>query len=103
MKANIKKTSPDFNNKYFAQRDDHKNALAISSDQSKVISSYEDVEMKYLKSFKSNNLNQCPEYWGGFSFIPYYFEFWEGHKSRLNKREVYEIKENKWTNFILQP
>tara|TARA_B100001173_G_scaffold311067_1_gene327277 strand:- start:1426 stop:2022 length:597 start_codon:yes stop_codon:yes gene_type:complete len=103
MKANIKKTSPDFNNKYFAKRDNHKNALAISSDQSKVISSYEDVEKKYLKSLKSNNLDQCPEHWGGFSFIPYYFEFWEGHKSRLNKREVYELKENRWINYTLQP
>ena len=24
------------------------------------------------------------------------FEFWEGHESRLNKREVYELKDDKW-------
>ena len=29
----------------------------------------------------------------GFSFIPYYFEFWEGNDLRLNKRTVYEFKD----------
>ena len=103
MKANIKKTSKDFNNKYFSERDSNKNALAISSDQSKPISSYEDIEKNYFKSLQSDNLNQCPDYWGGFAFTPYYFEFWEGHESRLNKRLVYEIKNNEWIDYILQP
>ncbi len=103
MKANIKKTSQDFNNKYFEERDKHKNALAISSDQSKPIPSYQDIEKNYYKSLQSDNLNQCPDYWGGFAFIPYYFEFWEGHESRLNKRLVYEIKNNEWIDYILQP
>ncbi len=103
MKANIKKTSKDLNNKYFAKRDKYKNALAISSDQSKQISSYEDIEKNYLKSLEDSNLNQCPEYWGGFAFIPYYFEFWEGHESRINKRDVYEINNKNWIHSVLQP
>ena len=57
----------------------------------------------YENTLKRDNLGECPEYWGGYSFIPYYFEFWEGHKSRINKREVYEIKDNKWINYFLQP
>ena len=44
-----------------------------------------------------------PNFWGGYSFIPYYFEFWEGHESRLNKRDVYEMKSNEWEHGILQP
>jgi pyridoxamine 5'-phosphate oxidase len=103
MKANIKQTSKKFNMEYFAKRDIRKNALAISSNQSNKIASYEDVSKNYEKSLKKDNLEQCPEYWGGYSFIPYYFEFWEGHESRLNKREVYEKKNDKWDRFILQP
>ena len=103
MKAKIKQTSKKFNMEYFAKRDIRKNALAISSNQSNKIASYEDVSKNYEKSLKKDNLEKCPEYWGGYSFIPYYFEFWEGHESRLNKREVYEKKNDKWDRFILQP
>lgn len=103
MKAKIKKTSKEFNMEYFANRDISKNALAISSKQSNKIASYEDILVNYEKSLQKDNLEQCPEYWGGYSFIPYYFEFWEGHESRLNKREAYKKKNEKWNHFILQP
>ena len=103
MKAKINKTSREFNLKYFSGRDEKKNALAISSNQSKPISSYEKVSENYNKSLNNDNLKDCPEYWGGYSFVPYYFEFWEGHESRLNKREVYEMKNDDWNQYILQP
>lgn len=103
IKANIERTSEDFNQDYFIQRDLKKNALAISSNQSRIIDSYEDVKKKYEKSIKKDNLTICPEYWGGFCFIPYYFEFWKGHNSRINKREVYELFKGKWVKKYLQP
>ncbi len=103
IKANIKKTTKDFNETYFANRDMHKNALAISSFQSKQIKSYEEVEKNYKRSLESDDLNVCPDHWGGFAFVPYYFEFWQGHKSRLNKREVYELKNDVWKSYFLQP
>lgn len=103
MKAKIKKTSNEYNQNYFSNRSKEKNALAISSCQSNPIESYNQVKENYKKSLKNNDLKKCPEYWGGYSFVPYYFEFWEGHESRLNKREVYEIKNNEWDYFILQP
>ena len=103
MKAKINQTSREFNLSYFAERDMKKNALAISSNQSTQIESYQDVFKNYNKSLKNDNLIECPEYWGGYSFIPYYFEFWEGHESRLNKRDVYEIKNSEWTHYFLQP
>ena len=103
MKANIAKTSMHFNNNYFINRDRKKNALAISSKQSNKIDSYEHVKKNYKHSLKYGNFKECPDYWGGFTFIPYYFEFWDGHKNRINMREVFEFKDNKWNNFILQP
>ena len=59
--------------------------------------------LRYEKVLKNDNLKDCPEYWGGYTFVPYYFEFWEGHESRLNKREVYEMRNGHWEHFILQP
>jgi pyridoxamine 5'-phosphate oxidase len=103
MKANIKKTSKEFNQKYFFNRSEEKNALAISSNQSKPIDSYNQVKENYNKSLEGDNLKKCPEYWGGYSFTPYYFEFWEGHESRINKREVFEKTSGIWKYSFVQP
>ena len=103
IKAKIKKTSIKYNQKYFSERSLKKNALAISSNQSEIINSYDSVIKNYNNSIEFDNLKQCPEFWGGYSFTPYYFEFWEGHESRLNKREVYKNNNNHWDYFILQP
>ena len=103
MKAKIKKTSKQFNQKYFFDRSEKKNALAISSNQSKHIDSYNQVIENYNESFEIDNLKKCPDYWGGFSFTPYYFEFWLGHESRINKREVFEKTDGLWRHSFLQP
>lgn len=103
MKASIKKTTYKYNQKYFLDRLKEKNALAISSAQSKPIDSFSQVKKKYNKSLDNDDLKKCPEYWGGYAFIPYYFEFWEGDKFRLNKRKVYEKKQDNWKHFLLQP
>tara|TARA_Y100000991_G_C21842574_1_gene292979 strand:- start:103 stop:699 length:597 start_codon:yes stop_codon:yes gene_type:complete len=103
MKAKIKKTSNQFNQEYFLNRSEHKNALAISSNQSKSIDSYNQVKRNYEQSLESDDLKKCPEYWGGYSFTPYYFEFWEGHQFRLNKRDVYKLGSEGWIHSILQP
>ena len=103
MKAKIKRTTDEFNQKYFFDRSEEKNALAISSNQSKPINSYSQVKENYNKSLKNDDLKKCPEFWGGYSFTPYYFEFWEGHELRLNKREVYEKSDDIWKHLILQP
>lgn len=103
IKGIINKTSKEFNSNYFKNRDIKKNALAISSKQSSKIISYQAVENNYLECLQSKNLDVCPDFWGGFSITPYYFEFWEGHTSRINKRVSYELIDYNWQMFYLQP
>ena len=103
MRAKIKKTVAAYNQKYFFGRAKEKNALAISSNQSNLIDSFDQVKENYNNCLNNNDLKKCPKYWGGFSFIPYYFEFWEGHPSRINKREVYNEIEGVWEHTFLQP
>jgi pyridoxamine 5'-phosphate oxidase len=104
IKARIFKTKSELSNKHYKSRIVEKNALAISSMQSQKTDSYEAVTKSYNDVLKnSSKTKKRPAYWGGFSFIPYYFEFWEGHESRLNKREVYEMKSNVWKHSFLQP
>ena len=103
MKAIIKKTSDEFNQKYFFDRSKEKNALAISSKQSKKIDSFEQVKENYNKSLNNDDLETCPKYWGGFSFVPYEIEFWEGNEFRLNKRNLYKKVNTNWNHYFLEP
>ena len=103
LKAIIKKTNRDFNISYFKKRDKYKNALAISSDQSATIESFDIVKNNYNECLVNEDLKKCPDHWGGFSFTPYYFEFWKGDKNRLNEREAFTLLNNEWLKSILQP
>ena len=103
IKAEIKKTSNEYNQKYFFDRSKEKNALAISSNQSKPIDSYSQVKENYNKSLKNDDIKECPKYWGGYSFKPYEIEFWEGNEFRLNKRNLYTKDNTSWNHFILEP
>ena len=104
MKARIFKTSPGFSDKHFIGRTKEKNALAISSSQSKPINSLNEVKKNFQDTLKTMTPETVrPDFWGGYSFIPYYFEFWQGHENRLNKRHVFEQIDNEWVERLLQP
>jgi pyridoxamine 5'-phosphate oxidase len=104
IKAKVYKTSSEFSDIHYQGRSFKKNALAHSSNQSKKVDSYESVLRNYKKLLtdKKKLLNR-PEYWGGFLFKPYYFEFWEGNDSRVNKRYVYNLKDDCWDHYLLEP
>jgi len=103
--AKIEKTNDKFSDAHFSERSKEKNAIAVSSYQSEAISSYEDVVLNYETELIKNKkkLGTRPSYWGGFSLYPYYFEFWTGNDSRINKRIEFVKKNNIWTERFLQP
>ncbi|MEL0208042.1 MAG: pyridoxal 5'-phosphate synthase [Gammaproteobacteria bacterium] len=104
IQSKIKKVKPKISDDHFAIRSPEKNLLAIISDQSSEIQSYDDLVKKYSDHKLSlHNLDKRPDYWGGFSFKPYSFEFWTGQKFRLNLRESYFLDGEKWKKKILQP
>jgi len=103
MRANINKKDNLYNDNYFNSRKKEKNALAISSMQSEEIESYDHVIENYEKTISCKDLLRRPEYWGGFSFKPYYFEFWRGHDNRINQRNIYEFKNETWKHKVVQP
>ena len=103
IKSNIFKSSKNFSDKHYKSRDMLKNVLAHSSMQSKPIESYEKVLEKYDSTLKKNKFSNRPSYWGGYSFEPYFFEFWEGNNSRINKRKAYKLVNGFWISSYLEP
>ena len=104
MKGKIFKTSSEFSDKHFQTRTKEKNALAISSNQSQAIESFDEVAKNFNETLESMTSQIArPNFWGGYSFTPYYFEFWQGHENRLNKRHVFEQQDSEWAERFLQP
>ena len=104
IKASITKASKSLSDAHFKKREDHKNALAISSNQSAEIISHEKIVKNYISTLENKKkLANRPNYWGGYVFKPYYFEFWEGHDSRINKRNTFLKDGKNWKHSILQP
>jgi|TARA_B100001063_G_scaffold243930_1_gene275596 pyridoxamine 5'-phosphate oxidase len=98
----VNKLDKKRSNDHWKLRQNEKNILSISSNQSSKISSYSKVEEKYKKYANQDFLNR-PNYWGGYIIVPDYFEIWQGHKSRINKREVFKFVNDSWENFFLEP
>ena len=104
MKAKIFKTSSEFSDEHFQGRTKEKNALAISSNQSQVIDSFDEVTKNFHETLQiMTSETPRPDFWGGYSFTPYYFEFWQGHENRLNKRHIFKRQDDEWTEQLLQP
>ena len=104
MKAKIFKTSPEFSDEHFQGRTKEKNALAISSNQSQVVDSFDEVTKNFNETLEiMTSETPRPDFWGGYSFTPYYFEFWQGHENRLNKRHVFRQEDDQWMEQLLQP
>tara|TARA_Y100000766_G_C18914986_1_gene610636 strand:+ start:473 stop:1069 length:597 start_codon:yes stop_codon:yes gene_type:complete len=103
IKALIEKTPNDFSDKYFKNRDKNKNALAISSNQSQPVASFREIKKNYINVLSEGNTSKRPKYWGGYLCKPYSYEFWKGHKNRLNKRQLFFKNNSTWESKILQP
>ncbi len=104
LRAHIKKSPTYESDEHFRIRSKEKKALAVSSSQSEIIRSYDEVIANYKKVLDDDELlKKRPKYWGGYTFSPFYFEFWKGHESRLNQRKVYLYENGKWKTTCLQP
>ena len=102
MKAKISKTSKEYNKEYFSNRSKDKNALAISSMQSQKIKTYEDIQIKYEDTKKIKIYINVLIIGVVLSFHLITLNF-NGHPSRINKREEDMKIDGNWENTFLEP
>ena len=91
--------------KYFASRPKDSQIGAWASNQSAIISSRNILQNQFesMKKKFSDGEVPLPDFWGGYRVIPRTIEFWQGRKSRLHDRFIYQRETDHWKITSLSP
>lgn len=106
VSGKVKKTDTEVSDAYFAARPRESQIGAWASEQSRVISSREELEDRVeaiRRKFSDQEEVPRPDFWGGYLIEPEVFEFWEGRQSRLHDRIRYTKTETGWKTERLSP
>ena len=101
----ISKASKEDSDDYFDSRPIKSRVSAIISNQSSVISSYEDLKKEideYLKKNDESSIKR-PDHCGLYILVPHSVEFWLERDNRTHERRKYFLDENGWNSCLLSP
>ncbi len=99
------KISEERSDSYFASRPRESQLGAWASNQSEVLKSRDELDEK-IKEFddKFPDFIPRPNFWGGYAIQAQEIEFWQGRKSRLHDRFVFEKQpDDSWKIKRLNP
>ncbi len=105
MLGYVEKLSAAESDNYFNSRPRGSQIGAWASPQSKPIPDRAALDAwvaKFTEKFEGENVPR-PKNWGGFRFVPAYFEFWYGRDSRLHDRIVFTKNKKGWKIERLAP
>ena len=90
---------------YFNSRPKGSQIAATASNQSTLIGSRSvlENEVSRLEKLYKNKEIPRPDHWGGYLLSPSRIEFWQGRKSRLHDRCLYELHGEGWKINRLAP
>ena len=90
---------------YFSTRPRGSQLAAWASQQSRPLSSREDLERRYaeLENEYEGREVPLPPHWGGYRLRPDAIEFWEHRENRLHDRIRYTRAREGWTSARLSP
>jgi pyridoxamine 5'-phosphate oxidase len=99
------KLSEEESVQYFKTRPRESQLSAWSSEQSTVIPGRLYLEKRYdsYKNRFADKQVEKPPNWGGFRFVPDWFEFWQNGEHRLHDRLTYTKKDKSWIIERLAP
>lgn len=105
IEGRVDLVSDQLSDAYFKKRPRESQLGAWASDQSECISSrgfLENRVKEFERKFEGADIPR-PPHWGGYVVIPDYYEFWQGRKSRLHDRIVYEQGTDGWGKMRIAP
>ena len=106
IKGVSEKLSKNLSDGYFETRPDGSKLGAWASQQSKVVSSREELDEKlrfYEQKFQGTEIPR-PPHWGGIMVKPVSIEFWQGRPNRMHDRIIYTLQPDfNWKKERLSP
>ena len=102
----IKKAPEEDSDDYFNSRPLKSRVSAIISNQSSMISSYEDLTYQIDNFLEQNDESSVkrPDHCGLYTVIPNAVEFWQERDNRTHERLKYILSDNqKWSSHLLSP
>jgi pyridoxamine 5'-phosphate oxidase len=105
MEGLVEKISEEESERYFHSRPRASQISAAISEQSREISSRQELEQRAhtLEEQLAGATVPRPAYWGGYRLRPERVEFWQGRTGRLHDRLLYTLRKNTWSVVRLQP
>lgn len=106
VEGRVQKLPPEASERYFHRRPRLSQLGAITSRQSQVVSSRDELERRLAdneRRFEGHEVPR-PELWGGYVLMPERYEFWQGQPGRLHDRLVYQrLADGGWRIERLEP
>lgn len=103
----VSKIPEEESHQYYLKRPrDSQIAAHISTPQSGVIASREELQQRFeqlAEQVSEQDVLSKPEFWGGYRLQPDYYEFWQGRPNRLHDRLSYEKIDGAWKLQRLMP
>ncbi|RKG30801.1 pyridoxamine 5'-phosphate oxidase [Acinetobacter tianfuensis] len=102
----LKITQEESADYYHKRPRDSQIAAHISTPQSGVIASREELQQRFQQlhdQVEGKEMLAKPEFWGGYRLEPDYYEFWQGRPNRLHDRLSYALENGQWVLQRLMP
>ncbi len=98
------KVPEEMSDTYFQSRPWGSKIGAWASHQSEVLASREELEARVHElAMKYPVEVPRPPHWGGYVLRPIQIEFWQGRRSRLHDRIIFELEEGSWKIYRKNP
>lgn len=105
IEGTAKKLPEEVSRNYFYQRIRDSQLGAITSRQSKVVATRDELDTRLDANGQRYQGGEVPfpNFWGGYGVTPTLVEFWQGRHGRLHDRLQYRSTGNRWTLERLEP